>query len=80
MLPRRRSSNGCFLPSKFLQHNVVPFRAGNELSVEPKKRKGRRKQMILTVGTAVLLGTGFGFGVLHVLDGTKEEKKHAGSG
>lgn len=63
------------LPSEqILQHNVVPFRAGNELSVEPKKRKGRRKQMILTVGTAVLLGTGFGFGVLHVLDGTKEEK------
>lgn len=63
------------LPSEqILQHNVVPFRAGNEPSVEPKKRKGHSKRMILTVGTAVLLGTGFGFGVLHVLDGTKAEQ------
>lgn len=63
------------LPSEqILQHNVVPFRAGDEPSAETKKRKGHSKRMILTVGTAVLLGTGFGFGVLHVLDGTKVEK------
>lgn len=63
------------LPSEqILQHNVVPFCAGNEPSAETKKRKGRSKRMILTVGTAVLLGTGFGFGVLHVLDGTKVEE------
>lgn len=63
------------LPSEqILQHNIVPFRAGNESSVKPKKRTGSSKRTILTVGTAVLLGTGFGFGVLHVLDGTKTEK------
>ncbi len=63
------------LPSEQIsQHNVVPFRAGNEPSVEAKKRKGHSKRTILTVGTAVLLGTGFGFGVLHVLDGTKAEQ------
>jgi len=63
------------LPSEQIsQYNVVPFRAGNEPSVKPKKRTGIGKRTLLTVGTAVLLGTGFGFGVLHVLDGTKAEK------
>ncbi|MCP8967324.1 SPOR domain-containing protein [Ectobacillus ponti] len=49
-------------------NNVVPFRA--EAQTKPAKQQNRAgKRIAITVGAAVMLGTGFGFGMLQLLNG-----------
>ncbi|MFX3624043.1 MAG: hypothetical protein ACE3JP_08385 [Ectobacillus sp.] len=48
--------------------NVVPFRGTpDEVQYEKKRPAGVQKRIIITVGTAILLGTGFGAAMLQML-------------
>ncbi len=48
--------------------NVVPFQKGKSMSVE-KYRKKWSNTLIVIVATAIIIGTAFGMGMLHLLTG-----------
>lgn len=56
------------LPENTVTNNVVPFQK-NVLSSMKKGKKGWSNTFILTVSTAIVIGTGFGMGMLHLLTG-----------
>lgn len=66
------------LPEKSTNHNVVPFQKGNEFISEKKKKKGSYK-LVVVISTAVLLGTGFGVGMIQLLTGQDSVPKKATS-
>lgn len=54
------------LPENTVTNNVVPFQK-NVLSSMRKGKKGWSNTFIFTVSTAIVIGTGFGMGMLHLL-------------
>ena len=48
--------------------NVVPFQKAKSMSVE-KYRKKWSNTLIVIVATAIIIGTAFGMGMLHLLTG-----------
>lgn len=53
--------------------NIVPFRNEYEVNVPQRQRSNAGKRIAISVGAAVLLGTGFGVTVLHILNGNEQE-------
>ncbi|MGG2064222.1 stage II sporulation protein B [Bacillus sp. S14(2024)] len=56
-------------------NNVVPFQK-NVLSSIQKGKKGWNNTFILTVSTAIVIGTGFGMGMLHLLTGQETVREN----
>ncbi|MEI4829464.1 stage II sporulation protein B [Bacillus sp. FJAT-53711] len=56
-------------------NNVVPFQK-NVLSSMQKGKKGWSNTFILTVSTAIVIGTGFGMGMLHLLTGQETVREN----
>lgn len=72
---KQPAGEAAVLPKIEAPNNIVPFRAEHEAAMSDKRTARTGKRIAVTVGAAVLLGTGFGVTVLHMLSGSEQEQK-----
>jgi stage II sporulation protein B len=75
--PAVSAGEAAMLPSVELPSNIVPLRMEYEEAMINKRTVSAGKRIAITIGSAILLGTGFGVTVLHMLNGDEQSSKAA---